>query len=138
MYAQKQQQQQEQQQTAEVSNEPNILVTPDISAKSIGRYVWSYCNMSCTKTFDAAKPHTNERSLPCDTCGIAFKTKSNMYKHCRSQSHAACQRGIELPPDADDGLSDQDADPELSNSGSELNGLVFDNDLNIVIMTSYV
>lgn len=38
----------------------------------------------------------------------------------RSQSHAARQRGIEVPPDADDGLSDQDADPELSNSSSEM------------------
>lgn len=38
----------------------------------------------------------------------------------RSRSHAARQKGIELPPDADDGLSDQDVDPELSNSSSEM------------------
>uniref|UniRef100_A0A1B0BH43 Uncharacterized protein n=1 Tax=Glossina palpalis gambiensis TaxID=67801 RepID=A0A1B0BH43_9MUSC len=42
-----------------------------------------------------------------------------MYKHCRSQSHAACQRGIEVPPDADDGLSDQDADPEFRTQSTE-------------------
>uniref|UniRef100_A0A1B0FIT1 C2H2-type domain-containing protein n=1 Tax=Glossina morsitans morsitans TaxID=37546 RepID=A0A1B0FIT1_GLOMM len=115
--------QQQQQQTAEVSSEAHTVVTPNTSANSIGRYVCSYCNMSCTKPSVLQKhirAHTNERPFPCDTCGIAFKTKSNLYKHCRSQSHAARQRGIEVPPDADDGLSDQDADPELSNSSSEM------------------
>ncbi|KAI9577149.1 hypothetical protein GQX74_004911 [Glossina fuscipes] len=38
----------------------------------------------------------------------------------RSQSRAALQRDIEMPPDTDDGLSNQDADPELSNSSSEM------------------
>lgn len=38
----------------------------------------------------------------------------------RSRSHAARQKGIEVSPDADDGLSDQDVDPELSNSSSEM------------------
>ncbi|XP_075169366.1 zinc finger protein schnurri isoform X2 [Haematobia irritans] len=88
-----------------------------------GRYICPYCNLSCTKPSVLQKhirAHTNERPYPCDICDIAFKTKSNLYKHCRSRSHAARQKGIEVPPDADDGLSDQDVDPELSNSSSEV------------------
>uniref|UniRef100_A0A1A9W6Z0 C2H2-type domain-containing protein n=1 Tax=Glossina brevipalpis TaxID=37001 RepID=A0A1A9W6Z0_9MUSC len=114
----------QQQQPAEFSSETSTIVTPNTTtANCIGRYVCSYCNMSCTKPSVLQKhirAHTNERPFPCDTCGIAFKTKSNLYKHCRSRSHAARQRGIEVPPDADDGLSDQDVDPELSNSSSEM------------------
>uniref|UniRef100_A0A1I8PF38 Uncharacterized protein n=2 Tax=Stomoxys calcitrans TaxID=35570 RepID=A0A1I8PF38_STOCA len=93
------------------------------AASSGGRYICPYCNLSCTKPSVLQKhirAHTNERPYPCDICGIAFKTKSNLYKHRRSRSHAARQKGIVVPPDADDGLSDQDVDPELSNSSSEL------------------
>ncbi|XP_037822370.1 transcription factor HIVEP3 [Lucilia sericata] len=88
-----------------------------------GRYKCPYCDLSCTKPSVLQKhirAHTNERPYPCEICGIAFKTKSNLYKHCRSRSHAARQKGIEVSPDADDGLSDQDVDPELSNSSSEM------------------
>ncbi|XP_017106105.2 transcription factor HIVEP3 isoform X2 [Drosophila bipectinata] len=91
------------------------------AGEKAGRYVCPYCSLICAKPSVLEKhirAHTNERPYPCDPCGIAFKTKSNLYKHCRSRSHAARARGLEVPPDADDGLSDQDA--ELSNSSSEL------------------
>ncbi|XP_058986786.1 uncharacterized protein LOC101887834 isoform X2 [Musca domestica] len=111
---------------AELSNGPNSSAssaTATNASGGSGRYICPYCNLSCTKPSVLQKhirAHTNERPYPCDICGIAFKTKSNLYKHCRSRSHAARQKGIEVPPDADDGLSDQDVDPELSNSSSEM------------------
>ncbi|XP_049309371.1 zinc finger protein 40 isoform X1 [Bactrocera dorsalis] len=96
------------------------------SNASTGRYVCPYCNLNCTKPSVLQKhirAHTNERPYPCDICGIAFKTNSNYYKHCRSRSHAARKRGIAVPISADDGLfggSDQEGDPELSNSSSDV------------------
>ncbi|XP_053967478.1 uncharacterized protein LOC128868906 [Anastrepha ludens] len=96
------------------------------SSTNSGRYVCPYCNLNCTKPSVLQKhirAHTNERPYPCDICGIAFKTNSNYYKHCRSRSHAARKRGIEVPIGADDGLfggSDQEGDPELSNSSSDV------------------
>ncbi|XP_067630172.1 zinc finger protein 40 isoform X2 [Eurosta solidaginis] len=97
-----------------------------VSSSTSGRYVCPYCNLNCTKPSVLQKhirAHTNERPYPCDICGIAFKTNSNYYKHCRSRSHAARKRGIEVPISADDGLfggSDQEGDPELSNSSSDV------------------
>jgi len=111
---------QHQQVTQPTTASPGVVVANPVGEKS-GRYVCTYCNLICAKPSVLEKhirAHTNERPYPCDTCGIAFKTKSNLYKHCRSRSHAARARGLEVPADADDGLSDQDA--ELSNSSSEL------------------
>ncbi|KAF4523486.1 hypothetical protein B566_EDAN004555 [Ephemera danica] len=56
-----------------------------------GRYVCPYCKMACAKPSVLEKhirAHTNERPYPCVPCGFAFKTKSNLYKHCRSRAHA--------------------------------------------------
>ncbi|XP_071441634.1 uncharacterized protein shn [Hetaerina americana] len=56
-----------------------------------GRHVCPYCKLACAKPSVLQKhvrAHTNERPYPCRTCGFAFKTKSNLYKHCRSRSHA--------------------------------------------------
>ncbi|PSN44286.1 hypothetical protein C0J52_12964, partial [Blattella germanica] len=56
-----------------------------------GRYVCPYCRLPCAKPSVLQKhirAHTNERPYPCDACGFAFKTKSNLYKHCRSRAHA--------------------------------------------------
>ncbi|KAK9505474.1 hypothetical protein O3M35_009523 [Rhynocoris fuscipes] len=68
---------------------------PDTRANSppanAGRYVCPYCKMSCAKPSVLQKhirAHTNERPYPCLPCGFAFKTKSNLYKHCRSRAHS--------------------------------------------------
>ena len=59
-------------------------------------YVCPYCKLSCAKPSVLQKhirAHTNERPYPCVPCGFAFKTKSNLYKHCRSRSHALKMEG---------------------------------------------
>lgn len=51
-----------------------------------GRYVCPYCQLNCTKPSILRKhirAHTNERPYPCRSCGFAFKTRSNLYKHYR-------------------------------------------------------
>ena len=55
-----------------------------------GRYVCHYCQHACAKPSVLEKhirAHTNERPYPCVPCGFAFKTKSNLYKHCKSRTH---------------------------------------------------
>ncbi|ESN91886.1 hypothetical protein HELRODRAFT_90251, partial [Helobdella robusta] len=50
----------------------------------------STCGKICLKPSILLKhmrSHTNERPYPCDDCGLSFKTKSNLYKHCKSKSH---------------------------------------------------
>lgn len=57
----------------------------------IGRYACPYCKLVCNKPSVLQKhirAHTNERPYPCLPCGFAFKTRSNLYKHCRSRSHS--------------------------------------------------
>lgn len=61
-----------------------------------GRYVCPYCKISCAKPSVLQKhirAHTNERPYPCIPCGFAFKTKSNLYKHRRSRTHALRSQG---------------------------------------------
>uniref|UniRef100_A0A1Y1L3Y8 C2H2-type domain-containing protein n=1 Tax=Photinus pyralis TaxID=7054 RepID=A0A1Y1L3Y8_PHOPY len=56
-----------------------------------GKYICSYCNLACSKPSVLQKhirAHTNERPYPCVSCGFSFKTRSNLYKHCRSRTHA--------------------------------------------------
>ncbi|XP_052873840.1 uncharacterized protein LOC128279161 [Anopheles cruzii] len=100
------------------------------SGSSTGRYVCPYCQMNCSKPSVLEKHirrHTNERPFKCVLCGIAFKTKSNLYKHRRSRAHASKSQGEDssghpllLDEDgASIGGSDID-DKELSNSGSEI------------------
>ncbi|KAG8131661.1 hypothetical protein E2320_009572 [Naja naja] len=59
-------------------------------AKSSGKYLCKHCGRDCLKPSVLEKhmrSHTGERPFPCTTCGIAFKTQSNLYKHRRTQTH---------------------------------------------------
>ncbi|XP_026758840.2 uncharacterized protein LOC113518225 isoform X2 [Galleria mellonella] len=65
-----------------------------------GRYICPYCKLSCAKPSVLQKhirAHTNERPYPCVPCGFAFKTKSNLYKHRRSRTHALRLQGSDAP-----------------------------------------
>ncbi|XP_062843253.1 zinc finger protein 831 [Trichomycterus rosablanca] len=69
---------------------------PELSAssprpKSAGKHVCPHCGRDCLKPSVLEKHlrcHTGERPYPCPTCGISFKTQSNLYKHKRTQAHA--------------------------------------------------
>lgn len=59
-------------------------------ARSAGKYLCPHCSRDCLKPSVLEKhvrSHTGERPFPCTTCGIAFKTQSNLYKHRRTQTH---------------------------------------------------
>lgn len=73
--------------TAPLPAEEDVTGVPVI----IGRYACPYCKLVCNKPSVLQKhirAHTNERPYPCLPCGFAFKTRSNLYKHCRSRSHS--------------------------------------------------
>jgi human immunodeficiency virus type I enhancer-binding protein len=64
----------------------STVPTPTSSSSTPGRYICPYCQLNCAKPSVLQKhirAHTNERPYPCLPCGFAFKTKSNLYKHCR-------------------------------------------------------
>ena len=69
------------------SGSPAVPSTSVASLSSTpGRYICPYCQLNCAKPSVLQKhirAHTNERPFPCNQCGFAFKTKSNLYKHCR-------------------------------------------------------
>ncbi|XP_066140689.1 uncharacterized protein shn [Euwallacea fornicatus] len=72
------------------------LPTPERNPVS-GKYVCNYCNLVCSKPSVLQKhirAHTNERPFPCTSCGFSFKTRSNLYKHCRSRTHANRVLGV--------------------------------------------
>lgn len=85
-----------------------------VNSPPAGRYVCSYCKLACSKPSVLQKhirAHTNERPYPCLPCGFAFKTKSNLYKHCRSRSHASKleETGEKMPTfDGEEGVSSED------------------------------
>lgn len=65
--------------------------TPAPRPKSAGKHVCPHCGRDCLKPSVLEKHlrcHTGERPFPCTTCGISFKTQSNLYKHKRTQAHA--------------------------------------------------
>ncbi|XP_060084028.1 uncharacterized protein LOC132563285 [Ylistrum balloti] len=56
-----------------------------------GRHICPFCGRGCAKPSVLLKhlrAHTGERPYPCVSCGFSFKTKSNLYKHCKSRAHA--------------------------------------------------
>lgn len=85
--------------SSQVATEEPPAKSEDLSLGSAdSRNVCPYCNLSCVKPSVLQKhirAHTNERPYPCRPCGFAFKTKSNLYKHYRSQSHITKIEGTE-------------------------------------------
>jgi uncharacterized Zn-finger protein len=74
----------------EVAIPAPVLSTDEYSLEGVWRHKCPYCKTVCTKPSALAKHlqvHSDERPFPCETCGFAFKTKSNLSKHCKSQSH---------------------------------------------------
>ncbi|CAG5984594.1 unnamed protein product [Menidia menidia] len=64
---------------------------PPAKPKSAGKHVCPHCGRDCMKPSVLEKHlrcHTGERPYPCTTCGVSFKTQSNLYKHRRTQAHA--------------------------------------------------
>lgn len=64
---------------------------PAARPKSAGKHVCPHCGRDCMKPSVLEKHlrcHTGERPYPCVTCGVSFKTQSNLYKHKRTQAHA--------------------------------------------------
>lgn len=104
----------------------SVLLNNNNNNNQIGRNVCQYCNLNCTKPSVLEKhirSHTNERPYPCVPCGFAFKTKSNLYKHCRSRAHQLRAQGADIPlGPGDDDLS-VGSDQELSSSTSGSDGV---------------
>ncbi|XP_017590071.1 PREDICTED: zinc finger protein 831 isoform X1 [Corvus brachyrhynchos] len=91
--------------TLPVLSSPNSCVNASIGSpgksKKSGKYICKHCGRDCLKPSVLEKhirSHTGERPFPCTTCGIAFKTQSNLYKHRRTQTHVNNAR---LPSDSD-------------------------------------
>ena len=62
------------------------------------RHTCRFCGRVCAKPSVLQKHiriHTGERPFPCTTCGLRFKTKSNLYKHCKSRTHLYALSGSE-------------------------------------------
>ncbi|KFP89789.1 Zinc finger protein 831, partial [Apaloderma vittatum] len=114
--------------TLPVLSSPNSCVNASVGnlgkSKKTGKYICKHCGRDCVKPSVLEKhlrSHTGERPFPCTTCGIAFKTQSNLYKHRRTQTHVNNTR---LPSDSDNSgtLEQNEKSPEsiASKQGSQL------------------
>ncbi|MEE6523305.1 hypothetical protein FKM82_022143 [Ascaphus truei] len=77
-------------------------------SKNAGKHMCTHCGRDCLKPSVLEKhirSHTGERPFPCSTCGIAFKTQSNLYKHRRTQTHV---NNAKQSFDSDCGSSQED------------------------------
>ncbi|XP_064023992.1 zinc finger protein 831 [Pogoniulus pusillus] len=113
--------------TLPVLSSPNSCVNASIGSpgksRKAGKYICKHCGRDCLKPSVLEKhirSHTGERPFPCTTCGIAFKTQSNLYKHKRTQTHVNNTR---LPSDSDNssGLeqNEKSTDSTTSHQGSK-------------------
>ncbi|XP_071429143.1 zinc finger protein 831 [Pithys albifrons albifrons] len=91
--------------TLPVLSSPGSCVNASLGSpgksKKAGKYICKHCGRDCLKPSVLEKhirSHTGERPFPCTTCGIAFKTQSNLYKHRRTQTHVNNTR---VPSDSD-------------------------------------
>ncbi|CAB1353144.1 unnamed protein product [Coregonus sp. 'balchen'] len=69
----------------------SVSVSAARPTRSAGKHLCPHCGRDCMKPSVLEKHmrcHTGERPYPCTTCGISFKTQSNLYKHRRTQAHA--------------------------------------------------
>ncbi|XP_035403837.1 zinc finger protein 831 [Cygnus atratus] len=96
--------------------------------KNAGKYICKHCGRDCLKPSVLEKhirSHTGERPFPCTTCGIAFKTQSNLYKHRRTQTHVNNTR---LPSDSENtGVLEQNekvTESITSHQGTKLHGSI--------------
>lgn len=74
------------QQQPQVQQQPAQQLPATSESPTPGRYVCPFCQLNCAKPSVLQKhirAHTNERPYPCEPCGFAFKTRSNLYKHRR-------------------------------------------------------
>nr|XP_021139068.1 zinc finger protein 831 isoform X2 [Columba livia] len=114
--------------TLPVLSSPHSCVNASIGSpgksKKAGKYICKHCGRDCLKPSVLEKhirSHTGERPFPCTTCGIAFKTQSNLYKHRRTQTHVNNTR---LPSDSDSGgileQNEKSTESITSHQGSKL------------------
>ncbi|XP_045152872.1 zinc finger protein 831 [Echinops telfairi] len=87
--------------------------------RSAGRYLCPHCGRDCLKPSVLEKhirSHTGERPFPCATCGIAFKTQSNLYKHRRTQTHLNNAR---RPSESDEADRADSQDPKSGRASAD-------------------
>lgn len=92
---------------------------PPPDKNSSGKYVCPYCNLVCSKPSVLQKhirAHTNERPYPCKSCGFSFKTRSNLYKHCRSRTHANRVMGNKVQDTSNEVTDSRNSDMSLGYS----------------------